>query len=54
LEAAFAGSGQEVFNATILVAAVLMLGWHQIWMANHGRQDGPHYADNVRMDGPGT
>ena len=27
-----------MFNATILIAAVLMLGWHQIWMAAHGRQ----------------
>ncbi len=38
LENAFSGAGQEVFNATILIAAVLMLGWHQIWMASHGRQ----------------
>jgi high-affinity iron transporter len=38
LESAFAGSGQEVFNATILIAAVLMLSWHQLWMAAHGRQ----------------
>ena len=38
LENAFNGSGQEVFNAGILVAAVLMLSWHQIWMASHGRQ----------------
>ena len=38
LEQAFAGSGQEVFNACILVAAVLMLGWHQIWMAAHARE----------------
>ncbi len=38
LAGAFAGAGQEVFNAAILVAAVLMLGWHQIWMASHGRQ----------------
>ena len=38
LEGAFAGAGQEVFNACILIAAVLMLGWHQIWMASHGRQ----------------
>jgi high-affinity iron transporter len=36
LESAFAGAGQEVFNATILIAAVLMLSWHQIWMAAHG------------------
>ncbi len=38
LQSAFAGAGQEVFNACILIAAVLMLGWHQIWMASHGRQ----------------
>jgi high-affinity iron transporter len=38
LEGAFAGAGQEVFNACILIAAVLMLGWHQVWMASHGRQ----------------
>jgi high-affinity iron transporter len=38
LESAFSGSGQEVFNATILVAAVVMLSWHQLWMAGHGRQ----------------
>ncbi|MEI9986285.1 MAG: FTR1 family protein [Aliidongia sp.] len=35
---AFAGSGQEVFNAAILIAAVLMLCCHQLWMASHGRQ----------------
>ena len=34
---AFAGSGQEVFNAAILGVAVLMLGWHNVWMARHGR-----------------
>lgn len=34
---AFAGSGQELFNATILTVAVLMLGWHNVWMARHGR-----------------
>jgi high-affinity iron transporter len=38
LQAAFAGNGQEVFNAAILIAAVLMLSWHQLWMASHGRQ----------------
>jgi high-affinity iron transporter len=35
---AFAGNGQEMFNASILIAAVVMLGWHQIWMAHHGKQ----------------
>lgn len=32
------GVGQEIFNATVLFAAVLMLAWHNIWMAAHGRQ----------------
>ena len=34
----FQGSGQELFNAAILIAAVLMLAWHNIWMAGHGKQ----------------
>jgi len=38
LSDAFAGSGQQVFNATILIAAVLMLGWHNVWMARHARE----------------
>ena len=32
------GAGQELFNAAILGIAVLMLGWHNIWMATHGRE----------------
>jgi high-affinity iron transporter len=35
---ALAGNGQEVFTATILCVAVCMLGWHNIWMASHGRE----------------
>lgn len=35
---ALAGAGQEVFNAGILIVAVVMLGWHQLWMASHGRE----------------
>jgi high-affinity iron transporter len=38
LAAAAAGMGQELFNATILLAAVLMLGWHNVWMSQHGRE----------------
>jgi high-affinity iron transporter len=34
----FGGSGQELFNACILGFAVLMLGWHNVWMARHGRE----------------
>jgi high-affinity iron transporter len=34
----FGGSGQELFNAGILGFAVLMLTWHNVWMARHGRE----------------
>ncbi len=32
------GGGQELFNAVILGIAVLMIGWHNIWMASHGKE----------------
>jgi high-affinity iron transporter len=35
---AFAGSGQELFNASVLGLAVVMLMWHNGWMARHGRE----------------
>jgi high-affinity iron transporter len=38
LAGALAGVGQEVFNAAILLTAVAMLTWHNIWMASHGRE----------------
>ena len=34
---AFAGRGQEIFNAAILAVAVAMLTWHVVWMSSHGR-----------------
>jgi high-affinity iron transporter len=34
----FAGMGQELFNAAILGIAVMMLTWHNVWMAHHGRE----------------
>jgi high-affinity iron transporter len=34
----FAGMGQELFNAAILGVAVMMLTWHNVWMAHHGRE----------------
>lgn len=37
IAAAVAGFGQELFNAAVLFLAVLMLGWHNIWMSRHGR-----------------
>jgi high-affinity iron transporter len=35
---AFEGAGQELLNASVLGAAVLMLMWHNAWMARHGRE----------------
>jgi high-affinity iron transporter len=32
------GMGQELFNVAILIVAVGMLAWHNIWMASHGRE----------------
>jgi high-affinity iron transporter len=32
------GMGQELLNASILILAVLMLSWHTVWMAQHGRE----------------
>jgi high-affinity iron transporter len=35
---AFAGAGQELFNAAVLCIAVAMLTWHNVWMSRHGRE----------------
>jgi high-affinity iron transporter len=35
---AFEGAGQELFNAGVLSIAVVMLMWHNAWMARHGRE----------------
>jgi high-affinity iron transporter len=32
------GFGQELFNASVLFIAVIMLTWHQVWMSKHGRE----------------
>lgn len=34
----FGGMGQELFNATVLGLAVIMLAWHNIWMSVHGAE----------------
>jgi high-affinity iron transporter len=36
------GAGQDVFNAGVLLSAVLMIGWHVIWMSRHGREMAQH------------
>src|SRR6201995_4016524 len=38
LASLFQGNGQELFNASILLLAVMMLTWHNVWMASHGRE----------------
>jgi len=38
IASAVEGVGQELFNASILLAAVCMLGWHNVWMSRHGRE----------------
>jgi high-affinity iron transporter len=30
--------GQELFNAAVLAVAVIMLTWHNVWMARHGKE----------------
>jgi high-affinity iron transporter len=37
LSGGLAGAGQEVLTVSILVVAVLMLRWHQLRVAGHGR-----------------
>jgi high-affinity iron transporter len=43
----FAGMGQELFNAAILGLAVVMLTWHNVWMARHGSE----LAGELRLAG---
>ncbi len=43
----FEGSGQEIVNAVILSVAVVLIGWHVVWMNIHGRQ----MAEEMRAAG---
>lgn len=38
------GSGQELLNASVLLAAVLMIGWHVVWMSRHARELAQHMS----------
>lgn len=42
ISASIEGVGQEIFNVIILLAAVVMLTWHNVWMARHGREVSMH------------
>lgn len=39
------GMGQELFNAGVLFAAVIMLGWHNVWMSQHAQELSRQMAD---------
>lgn len=38
LSAMFAGNGQELFQALVMFTVVGLLGWHVVWMQQHGRE----------------
>lgn len=38
LSGLFDGNGTELFNAVVLLLAVCMLAWHQIWMSTHAAE----------------
>lgn len=38
LAMAVSGIGQDLFNAIVLLTAVFLLGWHNVWMQQHGRE----------------
>lgn len=51
IEGSLGGVGQEVFQAAVLLSAVVMIGWHVTWMASHGKemaQNMQHVTDSVK------
>lgn len=38
IEGSLGGVGQEVFEACVLLTAVVMIGWHVTWMSSHGKE----------------
>src|ERR1043165_3379633 len=43
---ALEGIGQEIFNAAVLFTAVVMLGWHNVWMSRHAKE---HAVEATRV-----
>ncbi|HKJ00693.1 MAG TPA: FTR1 family protein [bacterium] len=54
IASALSGVGQEVFNASVLLLAVVMLGWHNVWMTRHGRELAQHAREMGRAVRTGT
>ena len=48
------GSGQEVFEASVLLAAVAMIGWHVTWMSSHGKELVQRVRSVTASTGPGS
>jgi high-affinity iron transporter len=47
----FSGDGQAILNAVVLLSAVLMLTWHNVWMSAHSRllsSDAKEVGSNVQ------
>ena len=38
IEGSLGGVGQEVFQAAVLLTAVVMIVWHVTWMSSHGKE----------------
>src|ERR1700722_2497821 len=51
---AFQGSGQEILNAGILLLAVCMRGWHNLWREGHARQMADEAKDISRQVAAGS
>ncbi|MBU6460645.1 MAG: FTR1 family protein [Proteobacteria bacterium] len=47
ISSAFSGNGQPLFNSSILLLAVSMLGWHSIWMSQHSKK----MTENIQVLG---
>lgn len=54
LSQAFAGAGQELFNAGVLAVAVVMLTWHNVWMTRHGKELAIHFKKAGEAVASGT
>jgi high-affinity iron transporter len=50
---AMAGSGQEMFNAMILLTAAVMIGWTLVWVRRHAREMTAHFRDVGKKVGEG-
>ena len=51
IEGSLGGVGQEVFQAAVLLTAVVMIGWHVTWMSSHGKEmvlQMRHVSDSVK------